>query len=199
MSLRRIAKTGGALMSAQGVNLITQLLLPPIFLRNYSIAVYGEWLTLTATVGYLSTLNFGLPTFANNQVAIFYNRGELDGANTIQATALSLLLSIIFVVAVITGLVFWRRSTIGLALKPTDLSYPAPSIFSGCKFSLECFSATSRAPSLPLALPTVERTGIQHKLLSASWEPQLWLSATHPFHGWLRSSCSLSFSSAALL
>ena len=80
MSLRRIAKTGSALMSSQGISLIAQLLLPPIFLRNYGIAAYGEWLTLTAAVVYLSTLNFGLPTFANNQVAIFHNSGRFGGS-----------------------------------------------------------------------------------------------------------------------
>jgi O-antigen/teichoic acid export membrane protein len=106
MSLHRIAKTGSAILSAQGISVITQLLLPPIFLRNYGIAAYGEWLTLTAAVVYLSTLNFGLPTFANNQVAICYNRGEFEEANTIQATAILLLLCMLLAIALITALVF---------------------------------------------------------------------------------------------
>jgi O-antigen/teichoic acid export membrane protein len=117
MSLRRIAKTSGALMSAQGMNLINQLLLPPIFLRHYSIASYGEWITFTATVSYLSTLNFGLPTYANNQVAIFYNRGELEEAKTIQATAFFLLLAMIATVAVITTAIFFVPFTHWLGLK----------------------------------------------------------------------------------
>lgn len=94
MSLGRIFKSGGALMSAQGVNVITQFLLPPIFLRRYGVAGYGEWLTLTAALGYLGTPNFGLQTFTNNQVAICYNRGELEEAKALQATAMLLLLSI---------------------------------------------------------------------------------------------------------
>ncbi len=117
MSLRRIAKTGSALMSGQGINLLNQLLLPPIFLRHYSIPAYGEWLTLTATVGYLSTLNFGLPTYANNQVAIFYNRGELREANTIQATALSLLLCMVMAIALVTTVVFFVPFNLWLGLK----------------------------------------------------------------------------------
>jgi O-antigen/teichoic acid export membrane protein len=120
MSLRRIAKTAGALMSGQGMNLINQLLLPPIFLRHYSIADYGEWLTLTATVGYLSTLNFGLPTYANNQVAILYNRGDLEEANTIQATALSLLLCMVLAVALMTALVFVLPINHWLGLKSDE-------------------------------------------------------------------------------
>src|SRR3569833_1965438 len=106
MSLRRILKSGGSWMSAQGVNVITQFLLPPIFLRRYGIAGYGEWLTLTAAVGYLGTLNFGLQTFTNNQVAICYNRGELEEANTLQATATLMLLCIVLSAAMITSAVF---------------------------------------------------------------------------------------------
>src|SRR5579863_8385616 len=117
MSLRRIAKTTGALMSFQGINLLIQLLLPPIFLRNYGIEAYGEWLTLAATVGYLSTLNFGLTWYSNNQVAIFYSRGELEEANTIQATSLLLLLGIIAVVSLITAVVFVLPVNLWLGLK----------------------------------------------------------------------------------
>jgi O-antigen/teichoic acid export membrane protein len=106
MSLRRIAKAGSALMSGQGLNVISQLLLPPIFLHHYGVASYGEWLTLTATVSYLATLNFGLQTFANNQVAICYNGGEIEEANTLQATALLLLLLIVFGAMVLTLVVF---------------------------------------------------------------------------------------------
>jgi O-antigen/teichoic acid export membrane protein len=106
MSLRRIAKSGGSLLGGQGVTVISQLLLPPIFLHQYGIATYGEWLTLSAAVGYLGTLNFGLQTFANNQVAICYSRGELEEAKTLQATAMLVLLLIVFGAASLTLLVF---------------------------------------------------------------------------------------------
>ncbi len=104
-------------MSGQGVNVITQLLLPPLFLRKYGIPVYGEWLTLTATVSYLGTLNFGLQTFANNQVAIHYNRGEIDQAHTMQSTALLLLFTIIAAAALITSFVFFLPVGAWLGLK----------------------------------------------------------------------------------
>jgi O-antigen/teichoic acid export membrane protein len=117
MSLRRIAKTGSALLGGQGVSLVTQLLLPPLFLRSYTIAAYGDWLTLTAAVTYLANLNFGIQTFANNQVTIHYNRGELDEATHVQATTLALLLAIIGAAAALMTLVFflpindWLRIT----------------------------------------------------------------------------------------
>ena len=104
-------------MSAQGVNVITQLLLPPIFLRRYGVAEYGEWLTLTAAVAYLSTLNFGLQTYTNNQVAICYNRGELEEARTLQATAMLLLLSIALGAAILTSFVFLLPIDVWLGMK----------------------------------------------------------------------------------
>jgi O-antigen/teichoic acid export membrane protein len=117
MSLRRIFKSGGSLMSAQGVNVITQFLLPPIFLRRYGVAGYGERLTLTAAVGYLSTLNFGLQTFTNNQVAICYNRGELEEAKTLQATAMLLTLCIMLLAAMLTSIVFLLPVNVWLGVK----------------------------------------------------------------------------------
>jgi O-antigen/teichoic acid export membrane protein len=106
MSLKRVAKTLTAAFGGQGLNILSQLLLPPIFLRHYGVAGYGEWLTLSATVGYLGTLNFGLQTYANNQVAICYNRGDMEEAHTLQATALAILLGIVGVAALLTAAVF---------------------------------------------------------------------------------------------
>ncbi len=115
-------------MGGQGVNVITQLLIPPIFLRHYNIAAYGEWLTLTATVSYLGTLNFGLQTFANNQVAISYNRGDVEEAKTLQATAFSILLGIIGLAAIFTALVFLVPINHWLGLK-TSHAVVAASIY----------------------------------------------------------------------
>lgn len=117
MSLRRILKTGGSLVSGQGVNVITQLLLPPIFLRRFGVEGYGEWLTLTAAVAYLSTLNFGLQTYTNNQVAICYNRGEFEEAKTLQATAMLLLLSLALGMAILTAVVFVLPFDLWLGVK----------------------------------------------------------------------------------
>lgn len=115
-------------MGGQGVNVFTQLLIPPIFLRHYNIAAYGEWLTLTATVSYLGTLNFGLQTFANNQVAISYNRGDVEEAKTLQATAFSILLGIIGLAALVTAFVFLVPINHWLGLK-TSHAVVAASIY----------------------------------------------------------------------
>ena len=128
MSLGRVAKTGSIIMSGQGLSILTQLLLPPIFLHSYGVSVYGEWLTLTATVSYLSTLNFGLQTFANNQVAIHYNRGEVEQAHDVQSTALLLLLIILASAALITTLVFFLPINAWLGMK-TDAHTVSATIY----------------------------------------------------------------------
>jgi O-antigen/teichoic acid export membrane protein len=88
--------------TGQGVSIVSQLLVPPFFLLRYAngVEVYGEWVALSAAVTYLSTLNYGIQTFANNQMTIEYNRGDVQAAKTLQAGALRLLLLLIAVVGV---------------------------------------------------------------------------------------------------
>jgi O-antigen/teichoic acid export membrane protein len=97
MSLRRILKLLASFFTGQGVSIITQLLVPPFFLHRYAagVEVYGEWIALSATVTYLNTLNSGIQTYTNNQMAIDYNRGDLVAAKSVQASALRLLLLVI--------------------------------------------------------------------------------------------------------
>jgi O-antigen/teichoic acid export membrane protein len=86
-----------AFFTGQGVSIVTQLLVPPFFILRYTggVEVYGEWVALSAAVTYLGTLNYGIQTYANNQTTIYYNRGEVDAAKRLQASAFRLLLLII--------------------------------------------------------------------------------------------------------
>ena len=106
MSVARLAKTGASLLSGQGILVLTQLLLPPLFISHYGVARYGEWLTLAAAAQYLGTLNFGLHNFANNHVAIAYNRGDMDEVNVIQATSFAIVLGMVAIVAALASVLF---------------------------------------------------------------------------------------------
>lgn len=106
MSVARFVKTGASLMSGQGILVLTQLLLPPLFIRRYGVPVYGEWIVLSSAAQYLGTLNFGLHNFANNHVAIAYNRGDMDEVNVIQATAFSIVLGMAAIVAALASCLF---------------------------------------------------------------------------------------------
>jgi len=106
VSVRRIFKMGAAFLMGQGVSLVTQLLVPPIFLRRYTngLEIYGEWIALTAAVNYLGTINFGIQTYANNQAAILHNRGEIGSCRSLQASALWLILILLLVLAPASGI-----------------------------------------------------------------------------------------------
>jgi O-antigen/teichoic acid export membrane protein len=96
MSLRRILKLLGAFFMSQGVTTLTQLIVPPIFLHRYphGIEMYGEWIALTAAVSYLGTLNSGIQSYANNQMTLHYNRGEISEFKTVQSSALRIMMTL---------------------------------------------------------------------------------------------------------
>lgn len=97
MSLKRILKLLAAFFMSQGVSIVTQLLVPPIFLHRYpnGVEMYGEWIALTAAISYLGTLNYGIQNYANNQMTLHYNRGEVREAKTVQSSALRLMLILV--------------------------------------------------------------------------------------------------------
>lgn len=97
MNLRRILQLALTSFFAQGVSVVTQFLVPPFFLRYYpdGLRVYGEWIALSASISYLSTLNYGIQTYANNQTAILFSGGKEDEAREVQASALRLLLLLV--------------------------------------------------------------------------------------------------------
>ncbi len=94
MSLRRILKLLGAFFMSQGVAVLNQLLVPPIFLHRYphGVEMYGEWIALTAAVTYLGTLNSGIQSYGNNQMTLHYNRGEVQQAKTVQSSVLRIMM-----------------------------------------------------------------------------------------------------------
>src|ERR1700748_232061 len=106
MSLGRVSKLFAAQNAMQVVSLLTQLLLPPVFLHSYGVALYGEWLAVGAAIWYLSTLNSGIQTYTNMQMTIHYNRGEVDECVYLQSGGLFILLIVFMVLAVFLCAVF---------------------------------------------------------------------------------------------
>jgi O-antigen/teichoic acid export membrane protein len=107
MSLGRVSKLFAAQNAAQVVSLLTQLLLPPIFLHSYGVTLYGEWLTLSAAIGYLSTVNYGIQTYTNMQMTIHYNRGEMEECVHLQSGGLFILLVVFVSLAVLLCAIFF--------------------------------------------------------------------------------------------
>jgi O-antigen/teichoic acid export membrane protein len=106
MSLGRISKLFAAQNASQLVSLLAQWLMPPIFLHNYGVTLYGEWLALSATISYLSTINYGIQTYTNMQMTIHYNRGELEECVQLQSGGLFILLVVFLSLAVLLSAIF---------------------------------------------------------------------------------------------
>jgi O-antigen/teichoic acid export membrane protein len=106
MSLGRVSKLFAAQNASQVVSLLTQLLLPPIFLHSYGVTLYGEWLALSAAIGYLSTVNYGIQTYTNMQMTIHYSRGEVRECVEVQSAGLRILLAIFGALAILLLVVF---------------------------------------------------------------------------------------------
>ena len=107
MNIQRIARQFAASATSQVIILGQQLLLPPIFIHKYGVALYGEWLALSAAVAYLATLRFGVQTYVNNELTMRYARQEMAEYQVMQSTALRMLLGAALAAAAALSLVFF--------------------------------------------------------------------------------------------
>jgi O-antigen/teichoic acid export membrane protein len=103
---KRILKTLVALGAGHGVQTLTQLLLPPAFIAVYGVQGYGEWLALSAAVGYLGTLDFGLQTYVLNHLTALYHRRELDEFHRVQSVGLWLTVGFVALGSLVASLAF---------------------------------------------------------------------------------------------
>ena len=117
----RILKNLGAMFAGRMLNVVQQVLVPPLFALRYSLAEFGEWGALSSAVGAVTMLNFGVQTYMNQDLAIRYNRGDLGDYRVRQSTSLRLLLGGIFTAAALGLVVFllpldaWLHLDIGRA------------------------------------------------------------------------------------
>ncbi len=91
-SLKSITKNLSATFSSHFVSILQQFALTPLWLSRYGKAGWGEWLTLSASVAYLGTLDFGIQTFVNQDLTVRYHRGDMESFHVQQSTALRMLL-----------------------------------------------------------------------------------------------------------
>src|SRR5215472_13683629 len=103
---KRILKTFSALAAGHGIQSLTQLLLPPAFIAAYGVQGYGEWLVLSAAVGYLGTLDFGLQTYVLNELTALYHRNEIEHFHKVQAVGLRLMLLFVGMGLILAGCAF---------------------------------------------------------------------------------------------
>jgi O-antigen/teichoic acid export membrane protein len=111
-----------------GLMVATQLLLPPAFLHSYGVKMYGEWIVLSGTLSYLATLNFGITTYASNELTMLHKRQQMHEYRELQASTLALLLCMVLIGLALTSTVFLLplASLLHLStITPSDVAWTA--------------------------------------------------------------------------
>jgi O-antigen/teichoic acid export membrane protein len=83
-----------AVISSKILATLAGLILVPLYLAYWSSGLYGEWLALSAVVGYLATLDLGMNLGAVNRLTQAYARGDHGDYRRVQRTALTFYLGI---------------------------------------------------------------------------------------------------------
>lgn len=105
-SVRSIAKNLSALFLSHFVAILQQIALVPLFLSRYGKAGYGEWLSISAAVTFLGTLDFGVQTYLNQDLTVRYHQGDMEQFHIRQSTAMRLMLGLFGSAAVLATSVF---------------------------------------------------------------------------------------------
>ncbi len=131
MSLKRILQLLAAFFMSQGVSVVNQLLVPPLFLHRYprGVEMYGEWVALTAAVSYLGTLNFGILNYANNQMTLLYNRGEKEASRKVQSAALRLILIMVLIATAVGVSILFMPVARWMGLRNVNSAAAAMTLF----------------------------------------------------------------------
>lgn len=122
--IARLLHGAGAGAVSYGLSIVGNLLLLPLYLRFWSVAVYGEWMALYSAVNYLASLDFGLTFAAINSATIAYARGDIRTFRRVQGTtwAISLLIAAVGILAVMALSVAYFHVNQWLGLRIMDQS-----------------------------------------------------------------------------
>jgi O-antigen/teichoic acid export membrane protein len=76
----RLLRNLGANAYGQGVSILIQLVSIPLYLHYWGVALYGEWLILSAIPGYLALSDIGFASVAANDMTMRVANGDRRGA-----------------------------------------------------------------------------------------------------------------------
>jgi O-antigen/teichoic acid export membrane protein len=92
--IARLLHGTGAGAVAYGLGIVSNLLLLPLYLRFWSVAVYGEWMALYSVVMYLGNLDFGVTTAAITAARMAHASKDWETFKRVQGTAWAAALAI---------------------------------------------------------------------------------------------------------
>lgn len=87
---RRVGPTMLANLANQGIVILSQIALVPLFIASWGLDGFGTWIVLTAIPTYLGLSDFGLSISAKSDMAIRAARGDLAGSRQTLSSVLAL-------------------------------------------------------------------------------------------------------------
>ena len=114
-----------AVIGSQLLNVAGNVLLMPVFLAHWSVGRYGEWLALSSTAAYFSTLDLGMNSAVGNKMLAAYAKGDMRDYSRSQHSALAFYLALAAGGSLLVGaavLLFPISHWIGLKLTPPGVA-----------------------------------------------------------------------------
>src|SRR6266550_8137690 len=105
---KRLAVAIGSTGLVQVLGLMESLLLVPLFLRAWGPSTYGNWLTLTAMISYLTLLELGGQSYLANLLTFAHARNDRAAFGRYLSEGVSLFLGL--------GAIVWLILTASLLL-----------------------------------------------------------------------------------
>lgn len=101
--LKRLLGGISAIFAFQLLNIVSNLLLIPLFLSRWSSDLYGEWMVLSAFVAYFGATDLGMSSAAANAITAAYARGDLARYRYLQGSAMIFYVGMAFCVSLFFG------------------------------------------------------------------------------------------------
>jgi O-antigen/teichoic acid export membrane protein len=105
--LKRILKILFALSIGQLIIRFSSFILIPLFVNYWSATMYGEWLALSASIGYLASLDLGISQASTNKMIQAYSVGDLNSFKSIQHSSLLFFIIIAFLFSFFISVLIW--------------------------------------------------------------------------------------------
>lgn len=104
---KRILKILFALSIGQLIVRVSSFILIPLFVNYWSATMYGEWLALSAAIGYLASLDLGISQASTNKMIQAYASGDINSFKRTQHSSLIFFISIAFAITLLTSVLIW--------------------------------------------------------------------------------------------
>jgi O-antigen/teichoic acid export membrane protein len=103
----KLLRNLGANAYGQAITILVQLVSVPLFLHYWGVALYGEWLILSAIPAYLALSDIGFASVAANDMAMRVAKGDRQGALEVYQSIWLFISVVSVLVGCVLGLVIY--------------------------------------------------------------------------------------------